>query len=370
MGVRAWLVTRYADALALLNDPRLTTDASRALAQFEADRARPFDAAVFKNMLQSDPPEHTRLRRLVVKAFTSRTVERMQHHIEAIADELLDNIDCCDATVPVDLVAGYAAPLPVRVICEMLGMPAHYADRFRAAFHPLLNIATHAAKVAAERDTTAVLNDVIEYKRQVPSDDLLTSLIGASSDGDRLSHPELVAMAFLLITGGHETTVHLIANSVLALLDNPSQLGAVREDPSLIPNVIEEVLRFDGPANIAITRYTTADVTVGDVVIPRSEVVLIALHSANRDGDQFDNADHFDVTRSTRGHLGFGHGIHRCLGASLARMEGATALRRLLDRYDHIELDRTKPLRYQDSINIHGVAALPVWLPQHDRISS
>lgn len=164
--------------------------------------------------------------------------------------------------------------------------------------------------------------------------------------------------------------MHLIANSVLTLLDNPSQLGAVREDPSLIPNVIEEVLRFDGPANIAITRYTAADVTVGDVVIPRSEVVLIALHSANRDGDQFDNADHFDVTRSTRGHLGFGHGIHRCLGASLARMEGATALRRLLDRYDHIELDRTKPLRYQDSINIHGVTALPVWLPQHDQISS
>lgn len=361
-GVRAWLVTRYADALALLNDPRLSKDARRALAEFAPDRARPYQASVFGSMLMLDPPEHTRLRRLVVKAFTARTVERMQPRIDAIATELLDDIDRSVTTGPVDLIANYAEPLPVRVISDLLGMPAHLVDRFRSAMGPLISIATHAAKSTSERETVAVLDEVVEYKRRVPGDDLLTSLISASSDGDRLSHDELIATCFLLISAGYETTVHLIANGVLALLNNPLQLAAVRSNPALMTNAVEEVLRFDGPANVTTARYSTAEIAIDNVVIPRNEVVLIALPSANRDGDRFENADQFDVSRVTRGHLGFGHGIHHCLGAALARMEGVTALRLLLDRYQHIALDRAEPLRYNDSIMIHGLARLPVWL--------
>ena len=156
--------------------------------------------------------------------------------------------------------------------------------------------------------------------------------------------------------------MHLIANGLLALMNSPSQMKAVRDDLTLIPNAVEEVLRFDGPANVTTPRYTTAEITVGDIVIPCDEVVLIALLSANRDGDRFDDADHFDVARAPRGHLGFGYGIHHCLGAPLARMEGATAIRRLLDRYDHIALDRSDPLRYNANMLIHGLATLPVWL--------
>jgi cytochrome P450 len=361
-GVRAWLVTRYAEALPLLNDPRLIKDASRALARFAPGRPQPYAGPMLKNMLGSDPPAHTRLRRLVVKAFTSRAVERMQPRVEAVADELLDGIDLGRAAAPVDLIANYAELLPIRVISDLLGMPADYAIRFRSASRPIISIATRAVKEASERDTMAILDDLIEYKRREPGDDLLTSLINVSTDGDRLSHDELLAMCFLLTAAGYETTTHLIANGLLAFLNNPSQMTAVRDDPTLIPNAVEEVLRFDGPANVTTPRYTTAEITVGDIVIPCDEVVLIALLSANRDGDRFDDADHFDVARAPRGHLGFGYGVHHCLGARLARMEGATAIRQLLDRYDHIALDRTDPLRSNANMLIHGVATLPVWL--------
>jgi cytochrome P450 len=361
-GVRAWLVTRHADVLALLNDPRLSTDQSRALAQFEPDRARPYDGELFQDMLRSDPPAHTRLRRLVVKAFTTRAVERMKPRIELIADDLLDGIERGEPGIPVDLIANYAEPLPIRVISEMLGMPAEQAGRFRSASNTFISMTTHAVKAEAEREMIAVLNEVVDLKRRTPGDDLLTSLINASSDGDSLSHGELIGMCSLLTVAGYETTVHLIANAVLALLNNPSQLEAVRADPETIPDAVEEVLRFDGPVNIAVPRYTTADVTVGDVVIPSHSVVMIALVSANRDEVRFEHPERFDVSRTSRGHLAFGYGIHHCLGAPLARMEGTIALRRLLDRYAHIELDRTEPLRYRATMNIHGVATLPVWL--------
>jgi cytochrome P450 len=275
---------------------------------------------------------------------------------------LLDGIERGEPGIPVDLIANYAEPLPIRVISEMLGMPAEQAGRFRSASNTFISMTTHAVKAEAEREMIAVLNEVVDLKRRTPGDDLLTSLINASSDGDSLSHGELIGMCSLLTVAGYETTVHLIANAVLALLNHPSQLEAVRADPETIPDAVEEVLRFDGPVNIAVPRYTTADVTVGDVVIPSHSVVMIALVSANRDEVRFEHPDRFDVSRTSRGHLAFGYGIHHCLGAPLARMEGTIALRRLLDRYAHIELDRTEPLRYRATMNIHGVATLPVWL--------
>jgi cytochrome P450 len=361
-GIRAWLVSRYADVQALLHDPRLIKDQIRAQAQFEPDRPRPYVASVDRNMLGLDPPEHSRLRKLVVKAFTSGAVERMRPRIESIADELLDSIERSGPVGPVDLVGHYAGPLPIRVISDLLGLPSRHARRFRDVCGPLISNATDTQKASSAHETSMILEEVIDYKRRVPGDDLLTALIQIGLDGDRLSHEELVAMCFLLTVAGYETTVNLIANGVLALLNNPDQLRTVRDDPGLIPSAIEEVLRFDGPINLATPRYTTVDITVGEVVIPRNEIVFVALLSANRDGDRFDDPDRFDVTRPAEGHVAFGHGIHHCLGAPLARMEGAIALGRLLGRYDDIALDSTEPLQFKDGTLMHGLTALPVLL--------
>lgn len=327
-GVRAWLVTPDADALALRNGPRPIKDPSRPPARFAPVRARPFQASVFKSLLMLDPPEHTRLQGLVVKVFPARTVQRMQPRVAAIANGLLDAIDRTDTTAPVDHIANYVGPLPIRVTSDALGVPADYADRFGSAMGPLISMATNAAKSASGRETIAVLDEVVEYKRRVPTDDLLTSLISASSDGDRPSH-EVIATCFLLMSVGYETTVHLIANGALALLNNPLQLKTIRSNPTLIDSAVEEVLRFVGPANITTARYSTAEITVGNVVIPPNEVVFIALQSAIRNGARFHNVDHFDVTGATCKRLAFGHGIHHCLGAPLARMEGVNGFHRV-----------------------------------------
>ncbi|MBU8812042.1 cytochrome P450 [Mycolicibacterium goodii] len=362
-GVRGWLVTRYADAMALLKDPRVIKDHAKALPRLPQDQARPYSSPLLhRHMLNLDPPEHTRLRRFVVQAFTPRAVARMQPIIDAIADELLDDIDLRSADASVDLIAHYAEPLPIQVIGELLGVAMEYARPFRAAVTPLLTSTTHDEKADAEQTTVEILNDLIEQKTRAPGEDLLSAMIQASVDGGGLTHNELVSMCFLLIVAGYETTVNLIGNGTLALLNNPPQLDKVRADPELTANTIEEILRFDGPVNIATMRFTAADVDVDGVVIPANETVLISLLSANRDQARFDDADHFDVERNTRGHIAFGHGIHYCLGAPLARMEGITAIGRLIQRYDRISLDRTAELRYHNGTLMHGLKSLPVRL--------
>jgi cytochrome P450 len=361
-GARGWLVTRYQDALALLKDPRITKDQVAALARYPADRVKPFSSPVLQDMLNVDPPEHTRLRRLVMRAFTSRAVERMQPVIEAIADELLDDIDCGDTTAPVDLMAHYAQPLPMQVIGELLGLPMHYSAAFRAAAVPLTSNATDEEKTSADEQMTAILGDLIDLKSQHPRDDLHSTLITASVDGNQLTRRELIAMCFLLIAAGYETTVNLIGNGMLALLSNPEQLATVRANPQLLSATVEEVLRFDGPVNIATLRFTTAEIEVNGVVIPANQLLLISLLSANHDADQFPDADRFDISRDTRGHVAFGHGIHHCLGAPLARMEGVIAIGRLIQRYDHLTLDHTEPLQYIDSNLFRGLKTLPIRL--------
>ena len=361
-GVRAYLVTRYADALALLKDPRLIKERARAEAHFEPGRAQPFATPLTRHMLGLDPPEHTRLRRLVVQAFTSRAVEGLQPRVEAIADGLLDGVDEREQSGPVDLMANFAEPLPLLVISEMFDMPDTLSAPFRTALGPLIKNASREDKATAEAECTEILEELIDHKRRQPGDDLLTALIHASVEGSQLTHEELLSMCFLLVGAGYETTVNLVGNGMLALCDHPSQMQLVREHPEYLPNAIEEMLRFDGPINNATLRYSMSEIVVGDVVIPPNEIVLITLLSANRDTARFTDPEAFDVRRRTQGHLAFGHGIHHCVGAPLARMEGVTAIGRLLARYTTIALDRSEPLEYHDSTLIRGLKRLPLWL--------
>ena len=361
-GVRAWLITRYAEARALLNDPRLSKDQAGALARFPPGTDGSHASSLNVNMLLQDPPDHTRLRRLVTKAFTARAVNQLRPHIGRIADELLDGVEVGAAEGAVDLMEFLAAPLPIRVIGELLGVPAADREKFRTAVDPVLTTTDPDELRAALATLATRLSALIASKRENPADDLLTALVEASDDGDQLSHDELLATAYLLILAGYETTVNLIGNGILALLRNPSQLDVLRANPSRLPDAVEEFLRFESPLNIATVRFTTVSIRVGEVEIPADEFVMIALLAANHDGDQFDEPDRLDVTRNPNAHLAFGHGIHYCVGAPLARLEGEIALDRLLARFERITLDDIATLQYRNSTLMRGLTTLPVRL--------
>jgi cytochrome P450 len=357
-GVPVWLVTGYDEAKALLADPRLSKDHAHALRLFPPNSSEVYEDELNSHMLNTDPPGHTRLRKLVVKAFTARAVEGMRPQIESIADELLDAIDTGG---PVDLIAAYAGPLPVRVISELLGIPADRRSRFQAQLEPLNNESDREAKTIAFRELTSMLTNVVAEKRREPTGDLISALIEATEEGDRLSESELLAMIFLLIAAGYDTTVNLIANGVLALLRNPRQLWALRACPSLMPNAVEEFLRFDSPVNIASMRFTTVPIRVGEVEIPKNQFLMISLLAANHDADNFEDPGQLDITRKPNAHLAFGHGIHHCVGAGLGRLEGRIALERLLARFERLELATTSPIEYRNSTQMHGLSTLPVW---------
>jgi cytochrome P450 len=357
-GLRVWLVTRYAEAKALLADPRLSKDGDRALELFPEGTRGADSSSLSAHMLNSDPPDHTRLRKLVNRAFTARTVARLRPRIEQITDRLLD--DLADAGT-VDLVESFAFPLPITVICELLGVPGSDSDKFREWTKPFVMSASAEERRAAHEALETYLIELVAAKRKAPGEDLLSDLVQVSDEGDRLSPAEIVSMAFLLLVAGHETTVNLIANGVLALLLNPEQLAALRADPSLLSNAVEEFLRYEGPINIATLRFTTEPIRVGDVEIPADEFVMISLLSANRDDDRFSEPDRLDITRSAGGHLAFGHGIHYCLGAPLARLEAEIALGRLLSRFPKLELDiEPDALQWRVSTLIRGANVVPI----------
>lgn len=361
-GRRIWLVTRYDEARALLADPRLSKDNKRAAElignQITASAQNaPGVSPLAGHMLNSDPPDHTRLRTLVNKAFTARTVARLRPRIEEITDALLDEVA---AAGTVDLMEAFAAPLPTTVISELLGVPAEDSRVFRTWMSSLLS---GASPEVFQRDATALmefLNGLIADKRRTPGEDLLSELVHVSEQGDRLAETELVPMAFLLLLAGHETTVNLLGNSVLALMENPDQFAALRADLSLLPNAVEEFLRFEGPVDVATLRFTTEPVRAGDTEIPAGEFVMVALLSANRDAERFPVPDRLDIARQAGGHLAFGHGIHYCVGAPLARLEAEIALGKLLRRFDTIELDGEPALRWRASTLFRGLEKLPV----------
>lgn len=359
-GVPGWLVTSYDDARALLADPRVSKDYDRAVELFPPGLAGAHASPLIASMLNIDPPDHTRLRKLVTKAFTSRTVEALRPRIEQVAAGLLDAMS---GGTTVDLLSAYALPLPIAVISDMLGVPEADRDRFRD--WTLAFVAVTSPEVFAEdsRQLAAFLAALVEDKRAHPGDDLMSRLVQVSDDGDQLSARELLSMGFLLLVAGFETTVNLIGNGVLSLLRHPGQLALLRSDPALLPGAVEEFLRYEGPVNIATVRFTTEPVRAGGADIPAGQFVLISLLAVNRDERQFADPGRFDITRPPNGHLAFGHGIHHCLGAPLARLEGQIALGALLRRFPGLALAaEPEDLRWRDSTLMHGLHELPVRL--------
>ncbi|GAB1510796.1 cytochrome P450 [Actinophytocola sp. KF-1] len=362
-GLKVWLVTRYADAREALTNPALRKDLRPVGHLFERHRTRTstgdFGADLTAHMLNSDPPDHTRLRRLVAKAFTTRRVELLRPRVEQITEDLLARLSGA-----IDVIDDFAFPLPVTVICELLGVPHDDRDDFRAWSSALVAGASAEAVGSAAAAMSGYLRALIDAKRAVPADDMLTALVHAQEDGDELTEVELVSMAFLLLVAGHETTVNLIGNGVLALLRNPGQLAALRADPGLLPGAVEEFLRYESPVNHATLRYTVEPVEVGGTTIPAEEFVAVSLASANRDDDRFGPAaDTLDVTRAPAGHMAFGHGIHFCLGAPLARLEGQIAIGGLVARFPGMALAaEPADLRWRNSTLLRGLEHLPVRL--------
>ncbi|WP_433428110.1 cytochrome P450 family protein [Nonomuraea sp. CA-141351] len=369
IGLHAWMVTRYEDVRPALNDPRLSKSAAR-FAEILEQRSIPPDSriqladSVAGHMLNTDPPDHTRLRKLVNRAFTVRAVARMRPRIEEIANRLADTMAAKGAgEATVDLIDEFAFPLPMTVICELLGVPDGERDDFRAWSNTLLSFSPQQERIAAAGAMRDFLTRLVADKGANPGDDMLSAIVQASEDGDSLSPGEALSMAFLLLVAGHETTVNLIGNGVLALLRHPDQLAALRADPSLIPNAVEEFLRFDGPVNLATLRYTTEPVELGGTMIPAGEVVLVSLVSANRDPERYREPTELDVTRDASGHVAFGYGIHHCLGAPLARLEGEIAFRTLIERFPDLALaEEPQRLVWRQSMLIHGLTRLPVHL--------
>ncbi|MGV9852986.1 cytochrome P450 family protein [Streptomyces sp. NPDC003442] len=363
-GVPVWLVTGYAEARALLAHPAMAKDPEVV----PHAKATPADlhAAMYTSVLTANPPHHTRLRKLVTAAFTVRRIERLRPRVQEITDGLLDALDEAGADgAPVDLVAGLCYPLPITVIAELLGVPVADREAFRGWSSIVINGSVHPADtyLSAAADMVAYLRGMISEKRRSPADDLLSALIAVRDGQDRLSEDELSSMVFLLLLAGHETTVNLISGAVYSLLCHPEQLRLVRAEPGRLPAVVEEQLRQDGPKQTPVPSVTTAPITVGGVTIPRGDVVVVSLLAANRDPGRFAEPDRFDITRPAAPHLAFGHGLHHCLGAPLARLEGAIAVGSLLRRFPGLRLadTDTEPQRLP-SLLMNGVADLPVIL--------
>ncbi len=363
-GLPVWLITRYSDARVALTDPRFSKDyrSFHELLQRTGDAPPAWLDSLQEHMLNMDPPDHTRLRKLVAKAFTARRVAALRPRIEEITEQLLNQME--DES-EVDLLDAFAFVLPMQVICELLGVPVEDRNDFRRWSHGALEAGDPDRVRESNQRLIEYLMSLIERRRREPGkDDLITALLEAREESDRLSERELVSMLFLLLVAGHETTVNLIANCVLMLLDHPAQRAALQTDPGRVDTVIEETLRYDGPINMATLRHTVDDIELSDgVTIPRDAPVAVALASANRDGERFDAAETFDADNDTQGHLAFGHGIHYCVGAPLARLEGQVAIRRLMERFPELSLsvDRDS-LRYRFSGLIRGLETFPVYL--------
>jgi cytochrome P450 len=399
-GFNAWLVTRYADVRAALADPRLCKDWRKLTALMAGPVAGPGagseggngadskpaesaehadtppDDMLSVHILNLDPPDHERLRRLVTKAFTARRVADLRPRIAEITVSLLDELAAHDGGT-VDLLESFAFPLPVTVISELLGIPASDRDKFRAWSDAVVSSVTKPEQMqAAALEMIAYFSAQAEARRRSAdhgggpgsSDDLLSALIQAQDEGDRLNTGELISMVFLLLVAGHETTVNLIASGVLTLLLDPAAHARLRADRSLMPAAIEEMLRYTSPVNHATFRFTIEPTTLAGVDIPAGQIVIAGLSSANRDGTRFAEPDSFDLDRAQHGeqgggHVAFGHGIHFCLGAPLARLEAEIAFSGLLDRFPDMTLaGPVSDLRWRPSTLIRGLETLPVHL--------
>ena len=358
-----WVLTRYEDVAAVLRDPRFIKEplVSMVAARFGVS----VPPGVGLSMLDRDPPDHTRLRSLVSKAFTPRVVEGLRPRIQKMVDDLITR---AEAVGTMDLIEEFAYPIPVNVICEMLGVPVDDRERFKGWS---LDIARGLDSVwlpleseipkrsgAARHAIGDYMRGLIAERRASPRGDLLSALIAAEEAGDKLSEDELIATCILLLIAGHETTVNLIGNGTLALLRHPEELRRLRKTPGLITSAVEELLRYDGPVQ-RTARITSTEVTIGGRTIPKGEMVMPFIGAADRDPSQFPDPDRLDLGRADNRHIAFGWGIHFCLGAPLARVEGQIAIDTLVRRLPGLALVDAEP-EHRQSLTLRGLKALPV----------
>lgn len=363
-GERAWIITRYDEVLAALADERLVKNRSNAQDPNKKQQKMwipGFLKPLKSNMLDSDIPDHTRLRSLVHQAFMPRLITQMQTRIHRLAHELIDRVQAKDE---MDLIQDFALPIPMVVISEMLGV----AEQDRAAFHRWSNVMVKVSKpidgilaIPSLYQLVSFLRRLLDEHRLNPQDDLTSALLQAESEGSRLSEDELIGMIALLLTAGHETTVNLIGNGVLALLTHPAELKRLRNEPALMKSAVEEIVRYTPPVLFATTRYAREDLVIAGTLIPKGELVLAALGSANHDESKFSNPETLILDRQNNKHVGFGSGIHHCLGAPLARLESNIAFQVLFERLPNIRLAiNPKNLRWNSSLITRGVKAIPV----------
>jgi cytochrome P450 len=359
-GEELWLVVGHEACRTAFTDPRLSRDWMKSgnISQIINTEQ---DQPALAHMLMSDPPDHTRLRRLVAREFTPRRVDAMAPRIQQITDELLDEMQTAQER-RADLIASFAFPLPMTVICELLGVPELDRNAFRRWSNEMVARTSPETEARAYQEMPAYLSGLIAAKRVAQGEDLLSAMIHTIDEaGDRLSPNELIGMSVLLLIAGHETTVNLIGNGMRALFANPDQLTALRADFGLIDGAIEEILRYDGPVETCTDRLALTDVEMGGVVIPAGSTVRIAMADADRDPERFKDPGRFDIRRDAHGHIAFGHGLHHCLGAPLARLEGRIAIRTLLERCPDLAADADEAeLPWMPGMLIRGVRTLPV----------
>lgn len=366
---QVWTFTRYDDILAVLRDDRFSSDPRNATAPEEVLGPPPEDQSMFREMagrvlLFTDPPQHTRMRTLVNKAFTRRTIEQLRPHIEDLVADLLRQID---GRSEMDVIEEFAYPLPALVICELMGVPVEDRDKFKgmsADIAPILDAFTAPDVLDKAVQTVGLFimyfADLIEKRRADPRDDLLSALVAAEEAGDRLSMEELLGLCVLLFIAGHETTQNLIGNGLLALLRNRSQLETLRDNPMMSRNAIEELLRYDSPVQLT-ARSATEDVVISGETIKKGQEVIVLLGAGNRDPAVFDDPDTLDISREKIPVVSFGGGVHFCLGAPLARIEGQIAFRELLGRFPKIDLADEEP-QYRNTLTLRGLKGLKVKL--------
>jgi cytochrome P450 len=355
-GEFGWIITQYEDAVEVLKDNRFSKD---VIKRYGPDQ----DNIFVHNMLFSDPPDHRRLRGLVQKAFTPRLIEGMRSHIQDIADDLLDNLKSQDK---MNLIDEFAFPLPIIVISEILGVPLEDQDKFRLWSNSIIDATSEENSEVFEKHAKEFidyLNAWFAKVREQPGDDLISQLVVAEESGEQLTEKELLGVVALLIIAGHETTVNLIGNGVLALLEHPEQRDLLIKQPELIHNAVEEMLRYNGPVEFSTSRWASEDIEFHGHHIAEGELVIVALDSANRDEEKFKDADVFDITREKSAHLAFGKGIHLCLGAPLARLEGEIAINTLIRRFPDMQLQTdVNELEWRPGMIVRGVKEIPVQL--------
>jgi cytochrome P450 len=354
--IEIWTLTRYADVAAVLRDGRMSADRT------QADRFRmPPGRQIYQSMLTLDPPDHTRLRTLVNKAFTPATVSRLRPRIQALVDAILDE---AEERGRLEVIADLAYPLPVTVIAEMLGVPPEDYQIFKdwsatlaANLDPLRAGEMREAAFDARDALSEYLSGIVEQRRARPGDDMISALLAVEESGDVLSHRELLIMCNLLLIAGHETTVNLIGNGLRALLTHPDQLQRLRDEPGLMETAVEELLRYDSPVQLT-GRVVTEELEIGGAQMRPGHFVMMLLGAANRDPAQFPEPDRLDLGRHPNQHMSFGRGIHFCLGAPLARVEGQVALGSLVRRFPQLRLDGEAVQR--DTVTLRGLESLPV----------